>query len=205
MNKKAQKIVFKKAGLLALIIVVFGNYLQAQTAMSNLESRHLSSLNGEWQVILDPTRIGEWKQVWLEKKPKSKTDFIEYSFDGGPMLKVPGDFNSQLPELTYLEGIVWYKKVFHYKSNNEKKLFLHFGSVNYLAEVYLNGEKIGSHEGGFTPFQFEITNKVKEGQNTLIVKVDSQRLYNGLPGTGYDWFNYGGITREVNFSFFNFK
>jgi beta-glucuronidase len=198
MNKKAQKIVFKKAGLLALIIVVFGNYLQAQTAMSNVESRHLSSLNGEWQVILDPTRIGEWKQVWLEKKPKSKTDFIEYSFDGGPMLKVPGDFNSQLPELTYLEGIVWYKKVFHYKSNNEKRLFVHFGSVNYLAEVYLNGEKIGSHEGGFTPFQFEITNKVKEGQNTLIVKADSQCLYNSLPGTGYDWFNYGGITREVN-------
>jgi len=198
MNKKVQKIVFKKAGLLALIIVVFGNYLQAQTAMSNVESRHLSNLNGEWQVILDPTRIGEWKQVWLEKKPKSKTDFIEYSFDGGPMLKVPGDFNSQLPELTYLEGIVWYKKVFHYKSNNKKRLFMHFGSVNYLAEVYLNGEKIGSHEGGFTPFQFEITNKVKEGQNTLIVKADSQRLYNGLPGTGYDWFNYGGITREVN-------
>ena len=198
MNNKVQKIVFKKAGLLALIIVVFGNYLQAQTAMSNVESRHLSSLNGEWQVILDPTRIGEWKQVWLEKKPKSKTDIIEYSFDGGPMLKVPGDFNSQLPELTYLEDIVWYKKVFHYKSNNKKRLFLHFGSVNYLAEVYLNGEKIGSHEGGFTPFQFEITNKVKEGQNTLIVKADSQRLYNGLPGTGYDWFNYGGITCEVN-------
>jgi len=56
MNKKVQKIVFKKAGLLALIIVVFGNYLQAQTAMSNVESRHLSNLNGEWQVILDPTQ-----------------------------------------------------------------------------------------------------------------------------------------------------
>ena len=166
--------------------------------MANVESRHLTSLNGEWQVILDPTRAGEWKQVWLEKKPQSKTDFVEYSFDGGPMLKVPGDFNSQLPELTYLEGIVWYKKVFHYKSTTKKRLFLYFGSVNYLAEVYLNGQKIGSHEGGFTPFQLEITNKVKEGDNTLIVKADNQRLQNGLPGAGYDWFNYGGITREVN-------
>jgi beta-glucuronidase len=166
--------------------------------MVNVESRHLSSLNGQWQVILDPTRIGEWKQVWLEKKPKSKTDFVEYSFDGGPMLKVPGDFNSQLRELTYFEGIVWYKKVFDYKSNNAKRLFLHFGSVNYLADVYLNGEKIGSHEGGFTPFQFEITGKVKEGQNSLIVKADNVRLQNGLPGVGYDWFNYGGITRDVN-------
>jgi len=198
MNKKAQKIVLKKTRLLVLIMLFLGNYLPAQTAMVNVESRHLSSLNGQWQVILDPTRIGEWKQVWLEKKPKSKTDFVEYSFDGGPMLKVPGDFNSQLCELTYFEGIVWYKKVFDYKSNNAKRLFLHFGSVNYLADVYLNGEKIGSHEGGFTPFQFEITGKVKEGQNSLIVKADNVRLHNGLPGVGYDWFNYGGITRDVN-------
>jgi beta-glucuronidase len=198
MNKKAQKIVLKKTRLLVLIMLFLGNYLQAQTAMVNVESRHLSSLNGQWQVILDPTRIGEWKQVWLEKKPKSQTDFVEYSFDGGPMLKVPGDFNSQLRELTYFEGIVWYKKVFDYKSNNAKRLFLHFGSVNYLADVYLNGEKIGSHEGGFTPFQFEITGKVKEGQNSLIVKADNVRLQNGLPGVGYDWFNYGGITRDVN-------
>lgn len=198
MNKKAQKIVLKKTRLLVLIMLFLGNYLQAQTAMVNVESRNLSSLNGQWQVILDPTRIGEWKQVWLEKKPKSKTDFVEYSFDGGPMLKVPGDFNSQLRELTYFEGIVWYKKVFDYKSNNAKRLFLHFGSVNYLADVYLNGEKIGSHEGGFTPFQFEITGKVKEGQNSLIVKADNVRLHNGLPGVGYDWFNYGGITRDVN-------
>jgi len=199
MNKKAQKTVFKKTRLLVLIMLFLGNYLQAQTAMVNVESRHLSSLNGQWQVILDPTRIGEWKQVWQEKKSKTKTDFVEYSFDGGPMLKVPGDFNSQLCELTYFEGIVWNKKVFDYKSNTEKRLFLHFGSVNYLADVYLNGEKIGSHEGGFTPFQFEITGKVKEGQNSVIVKAENMRLQNGLPGVGYDWFNYGGITRDVNF------
>ena len=198
MNKIVKNTALKKAGLWFLFLLLAGNYVQAQTAMANMESRHLTSVNGEWQVILDPTRAGEWKQVWMEKKPQSKTDFVEYSFDGGPMLKVPGDFNSQLPELTYLEGIVWYKKAFHYKSTTKKRLFLHFGAVNYLAEVYLNGEKIGSHEGGFTPFQFEITNKVKEGDNILIVKADNQRLQNGLPGAGYDWFNYGGITREVN-------
>ncbi|PJJ07802.1 beta-glucuronidase [Flavobacterium sp. 1] len=198
MNKNREKIVFKKEMLVALIILLWGSYLQAQTAMVNVESRHLSSLNGDWQVILDPLRAGDWKQVWMEKKPQQKTDFIEYSFDGGPFLKVPGDFNSQLCELTYFEGVVWYKKVFHYKSKDEKRLFLHFGAVNYLADVYLNGEKIGSHEGGFTPFQFEITGKVKNGDNALIVKVNNQRLQNGLPGAGYDWFNYGGITRDVN-------
>jgi beta-glucuronidase len=198
MNKKRKKKVFKKEMLITLIILLWGNYLIAQTAMVNVESRSLTSLNGDWQVILDPLRIGDWKHFWMEKKPQQKTDFIEYSFDGGPFLKVPGDFNSQLCELTYFESVVWYKKVFHHQSKEEKRLFLHFGAVNYLAEVYLNGEKIGSHEGGFTPFQFEITDKVKEGDNILIVKVNNQRLHNGLPGLVSDWFNYGGITRDVN-------
>jgi beta-glucuronidase len=70
--------------------------------------------------------------------------------------------------------------------------------VNYVADVYLNGRKIGSHEGGFTPFQFELTDSVKDGRNTIIVKVNNQRVKEGLPGLGYDWFNYGGITRDVN-------
>jgi beta-glucuronidase len=111
---------------------------------------------------------------------------------------VPGDFNSQMPELTYFEGTVWYKKTFKHGMNNSRRLFLHFGAVNYLADVYLNGNSIGNHEGGFTPFQFEITNSVKEGENTIVVRVNNQRLKNGIPGLGYDWFNYGGITRDVN-------
>ena len=196
MNKKRNKIVFKKKILVALIIL-FCNYLQAQTAMVNVQSRNLTSLNGKWKVIIDPTGIGDWRQVWQEKKPQKKNDFVEYSFEGGPELDVPGDFNIQMPELTYFEGTVWYKKQFSHTKREDKRLFLYFGAVNYLADVYLNGEKIGSHEGGFTPFQFEITNKVKEGNNTLIVKVNNQRKENGLPGVGYDWLNFGGITRDV--------
>ncbi|WP_461643814.1 glycoside hydrolase family 2 protein [Labilibaculum euxinus] len=196
MNKKRNKIVFKKKILVALIIL-FCNYLQAQTAMVNVQSRNLTSLSGKWKVIIDPTGIGDWRQVWQEKKPQKKTDFVEYSFEGGPELDVPGDFNTQMPELTYFEGTVWYKKQFSHTKREDKRLFLYFGAVNYLADVYLNGEKIGSHEGGFTPFQFEIANKVKEGNNTLIVKVNNQRKENGLPGVGYDWLNFGGITRDV--------
>ena len=184
--------------IVTLLLIHLASELNAQTAMVNVSNRNLTSLNGDWVVIIDPSGIGDWKQVWQEKKPQKKTDFVEYSFDGGPVLKVPGDFNSQMCELTYLEGIVWYKKSFDYKKNEEKRLFLHFGAVNYLADVYLNGNKIGSHEGGFTPFQFEITGSVIDGENSLIVKVDNRRIKNGLPGLGYDWFNYGGITREVD-------
>ena len=181
-----------------LTIIHLAGGVNAQTAMINIQSRSTTSLNGEWQAIIDPSGSGDYRQVWLEKKPQKKTDFFEYSFEGAPVLNVPGDFNSQMCELTYYEGTVWYKKQFNYSIKTGKRLFLHFGAVNYLADVYLNGEKIGSHEGGFTPFQFEITDKVKDGQNSLIVKVDNRRLQNGLPGLGYDWFNYGGITREVD-------
>jgi beta-glucuronidase len=169
-----------------------------QTAMTNVSSRHCTSLNGRWQTIIDPTGIGTWRQVWLEKLPEKKTDFFEYSFTGGPLLNVPGDFNTQMPELTFMEGLVWYKQTFDYKAKQGKRYFLHFGAVNYLADVYLNGVLLGSHEGGFTPFQFELTGLTKEGPNAVVVKVNNQRRPDGLPALGYDWMNYGGITRDVN-------
>lgn len=170
----------------------------AQSAMINVSARNCTSLNGKWNVIIDPIDIGIWREVWKEKKPEKKTDFYEYSFDGGPVLNVPGDCNTQKPELTYFEGTVWYKRTFHYHVDKNKRLFLNFGAVNYIADVYVNGNHIGDHEGGFTPFQFEITNSVREGDNAIVLRVNNQRLKDGIPGLGYDWFNYGGITRDVN-------
>jgi len=193
MNRFKQLIV-----MFFIINVIFLSHAHAQLAMTNVYGRDAVSLNGQWNAIVDPTGIGDWRQVWEERKPEKKTDFFEYSFEGGPLLSVPGSFNTQYPELTYLEGTVWYKKVFDAKPEKAKRLFLHFGAVNYQATVYLNGDLIGSHEGGFTPFQFEITDVVRNGKNTIIVKANNQRLKDGLPGLGYDWFNYGGITRDVH-------
>jgi len=198
MMSKYKNIFLYTYGYFALLLCAVTYLAGAQTAMINVQARKTFSLNGQWNIIIDPGGGGNWRQVWLEHKPQKKTDFFEYSFDGGPTLTVPGDFNSQMKELTYYEAVIWYKKTFNYKNTAGKRLFVHFGAVNYQAEVYLNGEKIGSHEGGFTPFQFEITGKVKPGSNSLIVRVNNQRIGNGLPGYGYDWFNFGGITREVD-------
>jgi len=108
--------------------------------MGNVFGRKLISLNGKWQVIIDPNDSGDRNGIGKDTKPKGKTDFLEYSFDEAPTLNVPGDFNSQLPELTYYESSVWYRRSFSY-AKSDKRLFLHFGAVNYLADVYLNGEK----------------------------------------------------------------
>lgn len=170
----------------------------AQTAMINAYGRNATLLNGKWETIIDPFDVGiGWRAIYKDATPKGKTDFIEYSFGPGNTLNVPGDFNSQLPELTYFESSVWYKKTFDCPIAKNERYFIHFGAVNYIADVYFNGKKLGHHEGGFTPFQFEVTNLVKENGNSLIVRANSARVKNGIPGSLFDWFNYGGITRDV--------
>ncbi|WP_111640906.1 glycoside hydrolase family 2 protein [Marinimicrobium alkaliphilum] len=167
--------------------------------MINLPGRTTTSLNGLWEVIIDPFDAGKgsWIALYQDRKPESDSDFVEYGFDGGPRLHVPGDFNSQMPELAYYEGTLWYKRQFEY-TPSDKRLFVHFGAINYRASIYLNGEFLGEHEGGFTPFQIELTDRVIKGENSLIVRANNERIRDGIPGLGFDWFNYGGITRDVD-------
>jgi len=174
--------------------------LFGQSAMIHIEGRQRVSLNGLWHVIIDPfdAGSGDWAAYYKDRKPMTNTDFVESSFEGGQQLYVPGDFNSQVPELNYYESSVWYKRIFNIKGTDTSRFFIHFAAVNYKADVYLNGIKIGIHEGGFTPFQFEVTDHVRIGENSLIVKVNNQRIKDGIPGLGFDWFNYGGITRDVD-------
>lgn len=196
--KMPQKMIFRCSISVLLFSFLLVSDSSGQATMINYYSRNLISLNGQWNVIIDPADVCEWRQVWQEKKPQKKTDFFEYDFDKSPVLKVPADFNSQMKELSFYEGTVWYRRKLNYKINPGKRVFIHFGAVNYIADVYLNGEKLGTHEGGFTPFQFEITNKIESGDNTIVVKVNNVRQKNGLPALGFDWLNYGGITRDVN-------
>lgn len=175
----------------------------ASAPLTNLPGRERRSLNGKWQALVDgyADGIGEWKAVWKDRTATGKSQFFEYGFDDSVTLNVPGDFNTQRPELTWLEGSVWYRKAFEYDAAARRKgrrLFVHFGAANYRADVFLNGEKLGSHEGGFTPFQFELTGRAKAGENHLLVHVNNERRKDGIPAQGFDWFNYGGLTRDVD-------
>jgi len=103
----------KTTHLLLLAFLIISHAALSQTAMGNIYGRKKTSLNGKWQVIIDPNDDGKSYGnggIGKDAKPKGKTDFLEYSFDGSPTLNVPGDFNSQMPELTYYESTVWYKK-----------------------------------------------------------------------------------------------
>jgi beta-glucuronidase len=179
--------------------------IQAE-AIALTGERPVVSLNGRWQVIVDPYAAGYYDMhgqprrdgYFLDAKPETSLDLVEYDFDRSIDLAVPGDWNSQRDDLLFYEGSVWYKRTFAYSLPMGRRLFLRFGAVNYLARVYLNGQALGEHRGGFTPFVFEITGKTRSQHNVLIVQVDNRRELAGVPGPMTDWWNYGGLTRDVD-------
>src|SRR5438132_6508293 len=191
--------------LISLLAVVPCARAQQIGLIANTNGRTTISLDGQWQTIIDPYETGYYDYRYLpspngyfkDAKPKTKSDLIEYDFDTSETLAVPGDWNTQKERLLLYEGTIWYKKAFDYQKKANTRLFVYFGAANYVADVYLNGEKLGRHEGGFTPFNFEITNLVHDKANSLIVKVDDKRLRDGVPTLNTDWWNYGGLTREV--------
>ena len=189
------------------MLLMLAPCVQAQETglIVNAEGRTTKSLNGQWQMIVDPYESGFYNYryqpsdsgYFKNARPKNKSELIEYDFDKSGTLKVPGDWNTQSDQLFFYEGTVWYKKSFDYQRKPNTRVFVYFGAANYFADVYLNGEKLGQHEGGFTPFNFEITNRVKDTGNFLVVKVDNKRRLDAVPTLMTDWWNYGGLTREV--------
>ena len=186
--------------------------LLSQGLITNTQNRLTTSLNGAWNYIVDPYETGYYNfhaEIYDQKNPaatsayynnyhvKDKAELVEYDFDKSPVMRVPGDWNTQQEKLFYYEGTIWYKKSFDYTLKENRRLFLYFGAVNYKAEVYLNGHKLGIHEGGFTPFNYEVTALVKPKDNYLVVKVDNRRMKDAVPALNTDWWNYGGITRDV--------
>lgn len=181
-------------GLVCICNIQYGS---AQELLVNVYGRQYTLLNGKWNAIIDPYQQGRKTAIYRNRALKDKADFKEYAFEGGLRLNVPSDWNSQIPELKYYEGTMWYARKFEINKKSDEILFLYFGAVNYRCRVYLNGTLIGSHEGGFTPFQFNVTNVVKEGGNFLAVEVDNTRTADAIPALSFDWWNYGGITRDV--------
>ncbi len=194
--------------LLTLILLGTTTGVRADTPVliGNAPARASQSLNGKWRVIVDPFEYGLYdarmqpskEPYFNDAKPKDKSTRLEYDFDTSPQLDVPGDWNSQMDKLFFYEGTVWYRQKFDYSLKPGNRAWLHFGAVNYQASVWLNGEKLGDHTGGFTPFDFEISGKVKPTGNSVVVKADNTRHKEAVPTTNADWWNYGGITREVS-------
>ena len=197
--------------ILSVIMLMVGAMLpQAWAAeklplIQNVNAYECLLLNGEWNYIVDvqeegyydyrmkPTQWGFFQNA----KPQRPEDLIEYDFDKSPTMQIPGDWNTQDERLFFYEGTVWFKKSFQAVPMQDYRTLLYFGAVNYDCHVWVNGKEVGHHVGGFTPFNYDISDLLIEGENTIIVKVDNKRHAENVPTQIFDWWNYGGITRDV--------
>jgi beta-glucuronidase len=208
-----KKLTISASAVLLFAIAVLTASAQ-DSQISNISGRESMTLNGVWKYLVDPYQTGyydyrhevrdqqehpsEAESLFLGYKAKAPSERVEYDFDKADNILVPRDWNSQNEKLFYYEGSVWYYKNFDYPAiTTGKRQYIYFGAVNYEADIYLNGKKLGKHEGGFTPFNFEVTGKLKAQGNYLIVRADNTRSLEKVPTINTDWWNYGGITRDV--------
>ena len=183
-----------------------GPQSNAPTLLVDVDHRQTVSLDGDWHTIVDPYATGLYdfhgklrnNGYFKNEKQQPSGPPIEYDFSKSAALQVPGDWNTQRDSLFFYEGPIWYEKDFEYHRTSEKRVFFHVGAANYRSYVWINGQKACEHEGGFTPFDCEITNLVHDGGNFSVIAVDSTRLADGVPTLQTDWWNYGGITRDVS-------
>jgi beta-glucuronidase len=185
---------------LAVALVLTSLFVQAQSIspeIAGVSNRTTISLDGTWNTIVDPYESGLNSRYYEPPNPQARNGLIEFDFEHSPKLHVPGDWNTQRESLLFYEGPLWYQRNFTYHKRDHVRTFLYFGAANYQSRVWLNGNKLGEHVGGFTPFDFEVTDQVDEGENTVVVEVDNTRHIDGVPALKTDWWNYGGLTRSV--------
>lgn len=197
-----------------LVFVVFPVASHAQSdrelleiwQVGNAASRSVLSLNGEWDVIVDPYDTGsvDYKSrpldngYWADRTKSGPMDLVEYSFADSEKLNVPGDWNTQQDDLFFYEGTVWYRRVFEAGQVESDRRFIRLGGANRRSTVWINGQLLGTNAVGFTPKSYEVTGLLRQGSNSLVVRVDNRRDPAGVPGLRTDWWNYGGITRRVD-------
>lgn len=173
--------------------------------LANLPGRQRTALDGTWKFLLDPFDVagrkpGRRRSFWLNTIETRETGLIEYEWASSEEIAVPGEWNSARPDLTYYEGPVYFRRELIAGPRPGLRQFIHFEAVNYAATVWLNGVEIARHEGGFTPFEVEITGvlaRAGQGAHSLVIRADSRHGPETIPGLDFDWKNRGGITRSV--------
>lgn len=185
---------------------------QTEPLLVAADLRTGTDLSGEWHYSIDPYRSGiagfhgeapdRGQQRHLDidvRKAMAEDNRTLYEFDmaHSAVATLPGSWLAATPELRHYQGLVWYQRSFTVPAGRTGRTFLRFGAANYSTVVYVNGQPLGRHEGGFTPFAFEATKALRDGENQITIGVDSAATPTTVPPPVTDWENYGGVTREV--------
>lgn len=168
----------------------------------HLPARRKQNLDGPWRYILDPFDAGkrgnnDRRTFWKNFRPPDTGPLVEYDWQESPVIDLPRDWNSHAPELLWYDGPVYFRRTFIAAPEPGTRQMLAFEAINYHATIWLNTEKIGEHEGGFTPFAIDVTDRIKPGENAITICADSRHHAEAVPTDYTDWQNYGGVTRSV--------
>jgi beta-glucuronidase len=164
----------------------------------HMGGREVISLDGLWHVTPDLFDEG-LRQRWFadDETPISQwtipRDAEPFEAD---VLQLACCWTKARPEWRYFEGSMWFARQFAWDARTPR-LVLRLGAVAYEARVFLNGRFIGSHRGASTPAFFELTGAVRSGANSLLIQVDNRRRADRVPMHHFDWFNHGGMYREI--------
>jgi len=143
--------------------------------------RRTERLDGPWDFVTDPEDVGI-RDGWYERFPHESRKMY-----------VPACWNNELGLFDY-EGVAWYRKRIHIAEQQHVRLVFH--AVLGHADVYLDGQHLGYHYGGYTPFEFIIPS-LAAGDHELIVRTDSTLDRLTIPTEYVDWQHTGGIIRSV--------
>lgn len=180
----------------AAAVCLAGCTLSVASAQYTIRQPGAIPLHGEWLFALDPAQKGETGRWFATGQPLNRWDKVT----------VPHCFSAD-PRYLFYNGKVWYRKTFPWQSTAGNRVLLHFDAAFYATTIYLNNQKVGTHEGGYTPFQVDITRFLQPGENVLTVSVDNDTWQSGtIPGAKDNnqvndpfmgWINYGGLIRPV--------
>ncbi len=160
--------------------------------------RRKESLNGQWHYAIDQYDTC-LRQKWYKERYYDDQGLsipIDYSFDEWPIMQLPACWNTVSKEFLLYDGSMIFTRRFSFRREGEEEVFLRIGAASYLCRVFLNGEYVGMHRGGSTPAYWNITQYLKDN-NRIVVAVDSTRRPEQVPTENTDWFNYGGLYRDI--------
>lgn len=162
--------------------------------------RPSESLNGEWTFCVDLLDTG-LRQKWFSMLPEAPEDRSEpWDYDPymGETVPVPSNWAMLKEKWYFFEGSAWYTRPLDMDDvDGEKRQFLRFGAAGYDCKIFLNGDFLGNHYGASTPFCVEVTGRLRKGRNWIMACVNNTRTKDRVPMRNTDWFNYGGLYRDV--------
>ena len=175
--------------------------------------REHQSLDGAWHWSIDPFRDGiagfhggppgpstnRWADtVQAEVAARDPAAWFEFDMQRSAVTHLPGSWIGHSPQTRHYQGLVWYQRTFSPSPLRAgTRTFLRVGAADHCATVFVNGQRAGSHCGGFTPFALDVTKLLRPGENQVTIGVDSARTSRDVPPPVTDWETYGGITRSV--------